>query len=608
MKSSRSRRVILGAVSLVAVAAITIPELGQERPESILPPGFGDPALAPAPTPAATPGRPAAAPTAPARPPVDLLPDLGSGLPADLPTELTDEAKAEEAQTAELEPYDLPQAARRSPSFVGVLNSGNGGLGTDSWGNARGRYLSILMRRMKAPVASRWGSILLRRALLTQTPAPRGVAGADWVAERAWLLLRMGEADSARLLVQGVDVDRFTPKLFQVAMQSALANADPAAMCPLADSVPGNARAWMLARAMCAGLAGEPGTASALIDGARRGGGSGGIDVLLAEKVVGAGINGRRAVTIQWDGVNQMTAWRFGLANATDVALPDALFATVGPHVQAWQARAPMLSVDKRVGPASWAATLGVFSSAAYIDLYGALFDTTDSADVQGSTAGRLRQAYMGDANNRMTALRALWSEPTDPRERYARLVLTARAAARIVPNADYADDARNLIAAMLTAGFDTTAERWAEVANGARAGDDAWALLAVGASRRVVDLGAARVDGYAKAQDDEGQAKARFVIAALAGLGRISAADADELNRAHGVGLGVQNSWTRAIQQAARDNQPATVALIAATGMQTRDWRRVPPAFLYQIVSALRRVGHEAEARMIAAEAISRS
>jgi hypothetical protein len=36
-------------------------------------------------------------------------------------------------------------------------------------------------------------------------PAPVGVHPVDWVAERASLLLNMGEADAARLLVQSVD-------------------------------------------------------------------------------------------------------------------------------------------------------------------------------------------------------------------------------------------------------------------------------------------------------------------------------------------------------------------------------------------------------------------
>ena len=66
-------------------------------------------------------------------------------------------------------------------------------LGPNAFGNANGRYLSTLMRRADAPLPSRWASILLRRALLTPSRAPPTVNPVDWVAERAWLLLRMGE-------------------------------------------------------------------------------------------------------------------------------------------------------------------------------------------------------------------------------------------------------------------------------------------------------------------------------------------------------------------------------------------------------------------------------
>src|SRR5678815_1615547 len=144
------------------------------------------------------------------------------------------------------------------------------------------------MRRMDTPIASRWAHIALRDALLSKARAPRDVNPVDWVAERAWLLLRLGEADAARMLVAGVDTDRFTPKMIQVAVQSALANADPPALCPLQDGIrkyDGGVRA--LVQAMCSSLAGEPETASAQIDDARRHGRIGGIDLTLAEKVVG---------------------------------------------------------------------------------------------------------------------------------------------------------------------------------------------------------------------------------------------------------------------------------------------------------------------------------
>ena len=91
------------------------------------------------------------------------------------------------------------------------------------------------------------------------------------------------------------------------------------------------------------------------------------------------------------------------------------------------------------------------------------------------------------------------------------------------------------------------------------------------------------------------------MLVAALAGLGRF----------ADPAGLGVnparRSRWSNLIAAAARAQEPATVALLAGVGMQTRDWAGVPPEHLYHIVAALRQVGREYEARMIAAEALSR-
>jgi hypothetical protein len=41
---------------------------------------------------------------------------------------------------------------------------------------------------------------------------------------------------------------------------------------------------------------------------------------------------------------------------------------------------------------------------------------------------------------------------------------------------------------------------------------------------------------------------------------------------------------------------------------MQGSSWEKMTPRYLYNIVSALRQVGLEAEARMIAAEAVARA
>ncbi|WP_232476046.1 hypothetical protein [Flavisphingomonas formosensis] len=591
-------------VASAAALAIGIPAQGQDRPESLLPPGFGDaPASAPAPS---TPP-PSSTPIDNGAPVIALQPP-----PPDIADNAT-EAFGNDAlgNSAVQQVYELPDYARRSLAQVGAMDVSNGGFGADAYGNSSGALIDGLMRRLDAPIASRWLSIQLRRALLSNVPAPRGVAPADWVAERAWLLLRMGEADAARLLVQGVDVDRYSPKMYAVAVQSALATSDPAGFCPIADAVESidGQPAWPLARAICAGLSGEAATSSAIIDRTRLNN-SRDIDMLLAQKVAGAGSNGRRAINIEWDSVDALTPWRFGLANAVAVQVPDRLYATVGPEYQAWLARTPMVPPEQRMNAARIAAALGVFSNASLVDLYSQVADKTDPYAIDQSPAGYLRAAYVADdQGGRMSAMRTLWKDPKSPRDLYGSMILTARAAARIAPSEDRAGDAAALIASMMSAGLDLPAARWAALVarmDEAKA-DPAWSLLAVGAPGRVVDTGYARIAAYAKRAGDDGALRSRMLFAALAGLGRISGPDAERLAQELGVPVGQQNSWTRLLDKAVAQRQPGTVVLLAAIGMQTTDWRGVPPAFLFHIISALRQTGQGAVARMIAAEAVTR-
>src|SRR3546814_21093639 len=102
------------------------------------------------------------------------------------------------------------------------------------------------------------------------------------------------------MLTQAVDVDRFTSKMFAISVQTALATADPAGLCPLIE--PGRETSdesvWLLGDAMCAALAGDANRASELIDRARTRGRVGGIDLSHAAKVTGAGTNPRRAPTL----------------------------------------------------------------------------------------------------------------------------------------------------------------------------------------------------------------------------------------------------------------------------------------------------------------------
>lgn len=596
MPISASRAVALAGLAALALPALS-PVLGQDRPESILPPGFGEPEP-PTATPSARPSAPVVGGVAP--PTIQPLPQQQPSItPSATPT-----ATPTPIDPAVLAEYELPAFARRSLAVVGPVMPSQGGLSPTAFGTADGGYVEALMRRLDAPLPSRWMSILLRRALASRLYTPPAINGADFAAERGWLLLRMGEAVAARAVVQGVDNGNYTPKLYQVAMQTALANADPAGLCPLADTAvraapePG----WTMAQAMCAALSGDQARAGALIATARRRRTASGIDLLLAQKVVGAGAQGRQAVTIEWDGVVQLSTWRYGLATTTGVTIPAELTGTVGPQLVYWRALAPAVPLVDRLTAAEAAAGQGVLSSAALVDLYGLVDADEEAPNAAATTARTLRDAYVGATSaDRMAAIRTLWSE-ADGLVAYPRLVMTARAAARIVPSAENADAAR-LVAAMLSAGLDRSAGRWR---GQVEARDDAWAMLALADPDGGGRVGYRDLTNYAGGGENAAL-KRRMLFAGLAGLGRLGPDDIPRAAESLGVQIGVENAWTRALDRAAREDQPGTVVLLAAIGMQAAGWRGIPAEHLYRIVGALRAVGLTGEARMIAAESIAR-
>ncbi|ATW05545.1 hypothetical protein CHN51_12530 [Sphingorhabdus sp. YGSMI21] len=617
----RIKHISLAAVSLGALFA-AIPVLGQNSPESLLPPGFGEPAPAPTPAPRPTPPSlptPAPAPI-PARPVSPPASQPSGDAAEDRNVEETDLDRSLLAldENGELDlnalddalqpQYTLSAGERRSMTEIGVLTPKYNGLPKDAFGQEGGQYLTNLIRNLHGPIISRWGSILLRRTLLSKVVSPENVNPADWAAERAWRLLLMGEADAARSLVLKVDGGNYTPRLYEVAMQAHLATADPAGICPLVD---GGARVsdaptWIMFRPICASLTGEQSRATSLLQQARRDKIATGIDYLLAEKTIGAGFEGRRAVTILWDDIEYFNNWRFGLGAATGVEPPDRLYAQAGRHVQGWRARAPMLSIDSRMKAADIAAAIGVFSNQAMIDLYAAAYDDPETGDDRKALASTLRQAYTNDtAQSRLDAMRDLWGRSNGSLTRYSAKILTARAAAKIPPSAALGDESADLIASMLSAGLDRSAARWADIVD---QGSDGWALLVVATPTRAAPVTYDALDDFGGNDESDGQLRSKFLLAAVAGLGKADQQTIDEFAADLDLNLGRTTKWTRAIQSAARRGQSGTVALLAAVGMQGRDWSAMSPLHLFHITQSLKQVGLEPEARMIAAEALTRT
>ena len=200
--------------------------------------------------------------------------------------------------------------------------------------------------------------------------------------------------------------------------------------------------------------------------------------------------------------------------------------------------------------------------------------------------------------------MRALWDGGADEEARYSRQVLTAYAAARLPVLADYAEQAPDLIAAMLSAGLDENALRWSAQAD---TGSLAWGQLALAAPSRSTPVDSAALSSFYGNDKSTGYRKSRFLIAGLTGLGRVDAAAAGSFSGKLGIDLSRQTKWSRLIDQAADVNNQELVVLLAGLGMQGSGWDKMTSVNLYHIVSALNRVGLGAEARMIAAEAVAR-
>jgi hypothetical protein len=614
----------LGGAGLSGFAA------AQGKPESLLPPGFDDPA--PTPTP-----RPAPAPTTSSGPGPTPVPQSGGALPPPaavdpaslppLPSITRDDlarfpslAELENMSTEELDQLlglkpksDIPNGARRALTRIGVLAVDEGGLPPIALANQPVALVRAALSGTQRPLVSRWGHILLRRALASRLAAPLGMDPIEFAALRVGVLNRIGEYALARAVVQDVDSADWSPSMTGEALSAYLGSGDITGACP-AVRLQGSAREdgeWQMWQAICNAYAGETALAASQLDRALFRGVAPRIDVLLARRFAGAAGRGQRAVQIEWEGVDELNPWRFGLASALGEPVPAplldaALTAPGGAYYARSGALLAMLPPTERAPYAGRAAREGLLSADAMVDLYSEIYaDPAATGDPQAHAAA-LREAYLAtDPAARIAAMQRLWAAgpALGGGDGYGARVLTAYAAARIPADAAHADAAGDLIAAMLAAGLDRNAARWAEVVDEGSLG---WALIAL-SSARGGEVGQGAVSSFISDDDSEGSRKSAFLVAGLAGLGRLDEGDASSLASDLDIDLARQTRWTNAISRAGAVGNPALVTLLAGLGMQGTSWEQMTPLHLYHITAALTRVGLVAEARMIAAEAVAR-
>ena len=583
------------------------------QPKSLLPPGFDNPT--PTPTPAPAP-RPTAAPAAvPAQGGPAVLQPLPGTSPsqvnAPLPSNLPPVSELEKMDPDQLDElfglkpkYDIPPGAQRALVKVGVIGVGEGGFPSHALEGQPASLIRAALAGTTGPLVSRWGHILLRRALASRLNVPQGMDPVEFAALRADLLNRMGEGAVARALVQDVDSANYNPQLAAAAFNAYIETGDLVGICPV-EQLNSKLLAtphWKLMDAVCAAFNGEGRRAESDLDKALSRGTAPRIDVLLAQRYAGAAGEGQKSVTIEWDDVDQMTPWRLALSRALGIDIPDKLMPKATSTLFRNDVLYPATPLLRRVDASDVAAREGILSSAAMIDLYSQLWSDADTDSGDKRDARQLREAYVAsDPNARMSAMQSLWGGTTPE---YGRQVLTAYAAARLPVDKDLADKAAPIIASMLSAGLDRNAMRWAGLVD---EGSQGWALLALAQPNRQGSVPSSAVDTFVGNDKSGDQRKSRFLLAGLAGLGRLDAGDVRSFSGRLGIDLDRPTRWSQAIDMAGQYRNPALVALLAGLGMQGSGWDKMTARHLFHIVRALDQAGLGAEARMIAAEAVAR-
>jgi hypothetical protein len=509
--------------------------------------------------------------------------------------------------------YDIPPSAQRALSRVGVIDQGEGGLAPFSLAGQSPALVRAALAGNSGRLVSRWGHVLLRRALASRLDAPAGMVPTEFAALRAALLLRMGEGEAARALVQDVDPGRYDASLGQAARDAYVFTGDFTGYCPVQQAQGGlglDATGQVL-RAICLTYAGASANGLDELDRLTRGKALPAIDMMLAQKYAGANGGGaRRAVSIDWKGVSDMTPWRYGLALAVGLTPPEEAMKDAGGAYDAMTALAPMAGLAARAQASDRAGAMGVLSSAAMVDLYSQVYSNDDVTGEAADRALLLRDAYVGGApSDRLSAMQSLWDGAKGAEARYGRLVLTAYAAARLAPESGLAGRSGDVLAAMLGAGLDGNAARWRSTVE---PGSDGWAQLALGLPASGLAMGgavdASLVTKFADQDKSEGKIRSKLLVAGLSGLGRIKDSERTSALGKLGASVDGRSRWIAMIDAAAQAGNPTLVALLAGLGMQGDSWDKMTPRYLFHIVSALNRVGMNAEARMIAAEAVARA
>jgi hypothetical protein len=538
--------------------------------------------------------------------PTSLLP--GSIAPTPAPVEAAPSSSAADIlppPASDAAVLNVPAAPVVVPQDLGGGGSlpGRYGHGPAAWSRSNGGFATQLMLKMPAVTASRYQHIALRRLLLTPAKPPMGADPVKFLNARAHLLLRMGEVEAAKILLNTLPQNAFNRQSYAVAGQAHLAALDLPGACPLATRaiVFSPDAQWPLISGVCSALQGDEGGAALGLDIARQEGKVNSFDLMLAEQMVTALSGGGRGGEIAWPDKGKFTSYRVGGVYSSGQFFPRKALLSAPSVVQSWLARSGAIDSDTRWALAWTATARGVMSAAEFSSLWAMRGATMDERARAYRPEGVYQRAFTApNLSARRTAFTQLLALGKSEAGRAAMWSLLAAPASAYPLRADQAGFAPMALRAMIMGGRQADALRWWPVAANSKTAPQIWALLLAAHGDKSLPVSQGLADQWVDMQGGNSKdQRIKIAFAVLQGLGYPLKAPLGKNPSLVDDGV-LFEKLADAVARKARGE----VVLLSQLALGP-NWAGLDASVLYTILRAYRAVGLDSEARMIGAEAM---
>ena len=550
--------------------------------------------------------------------PLSIIPLEDSG---EVPPEETENLAA--AEGFELEIESLPAVDTDS---VGTLGPGNGGFGRDMWQGSGGARVAHLLARLDATTGSRIATVLARRLLLSAADVPEGVRG-DFLGERVARLVALGMHGDVAGLISRAGDRSLTPAVRRGRIDALLLGGDMKAACAAVREAIEAADDAALALVFCQRLAGEQAAADLSLAILRDSGDHVGARFAALDRSLAAN---EPATLDSLDGASPLL---FAMLMATGAEVPAHALEYAPAALLRALAENEDVTIETRLHAAEAAVSAGSMDGESLGALYLAAKSDGESApdnneltpERTAGPSGRAllfriasRQLLIMDRARTLVALLQRAAAENGRAGFLAAARTVAPQIAEIPPSAALDWFSGDAALALLAAGDPDAAARWWPLLSersrsepaGAVQAAVVWPLLRLALGEGLADDGnhmRAWWDASQRTAGENAVARAERYLALMAALDD-PAADGlldDVLTAEPGPDAATAPArLLLALKAAARDGRLGETVLLALLALGGDGTATSDPLRLGAVVEALRAVGLDREARLVALEA----